>query len=196
MEYRLGNIGKKESNYHGSKPQLDLKKIEKIGFGGGCHWCTEAVFQQLKGVAKVEQGWIASIGDDKRFSEAVIVHFDNVKITLNVLTEIHLRTHKSTVLHSMRDKYRSAIYTFSARQNVAIEEVLNSLQSKFENRIITKTLPFIEFKASREQIQNYYKKNPEKPFCKTFIDPKLKLLLNQFSDYVKTEKLEPIHLDN
>lgn len=167
-----------------------MNRIEKIGFGGGCHWCTEAVFQHLNGVVKVAQGWIAANGDEKAFSEAVIVHFDNTKITLSVLIEIHLRTHKSTVLHTMRDKYRSAIYTFSETQNSAIAAILKHLQSQFKNRIITKILSFMEFKASRTQIQNYYKKNPEKPFCKTFIDPKLKLLRNQFSDYVMLENSE------
>ena len=167
-----------------------MNNIEKIGFGGGCHWCTEAVFQHLKGVAKVEQGWIASSNDNKSFSEAVIVHFIKEEITLDILSEIHLRTHKSTSYHSMRDKYRSAIYTFSEIQQVAIEIILNNLQSKFDAKIITQILPFIEFKASGEQIQNYYKKNPNKPFCKTFIDPKLKLLQNEFSDYVSMESIQ------
>jgi peptide-methionine (S)-S-oxide reductase len=50
-------------------------KIEKIGLGGGCHWCTEAVFQALKGVEKVEQGWISAV-DAEEYSEAVVLHFD------------------------------------------------------------------------------------------------------------------------
>ena len=166
-----------------------MNSLHKIGFGGGCHWCTEAVFQHLKGVVKVEQGWIASSGDSNSFSEAVIVHFDN-EISLNVLTEIHLHTHKSTVDHSRRDKYRSAVYTFSTTQYEESETILRNLQTRFESKIITKIVPFISFKASRVQIQNYYITNPEKPFCKTFINPKLKLLLDKFSDYVKIENMQ------
>lgn len=173
-----------------------MDNLNKIGFGGGCHWCTEAVFQHLKGVVKVEQGWIASSGENETFSEAVIVYFDPIKITLSVLTEIHLRTHKSTSLHSMRNKYRSAIYTFCENQKVEIQTILSDLQTKFEKKIITKTISFVEFKASREQIQNYYKKNPEKPFCKSFIDPKLRVLLNEFSAYVKVENLQPSNEEN
>ena len=64
--------------------------ISKIGFGGGCHWCTEAVFQSLKGVLKVEQGWVSSTKENDAFSEAVIVHFNYNIISIKELTEIHL----------------------------------------------------------------------------------------------------------
>lgn len=79
-------------------------KIQKIGLGGGCHWCTEAVFQSLIGIEKVEQGFIASTEEYNTFSEAVIVHFDSEVISAKTLIEIHLYTHKSTSQHSMRSK--------------------------------------------------------------------------------------------
>jgi peptide-methionine (S)-S-oxide reductase len=59
--------------------------LVKIGFGGGCHWCTESVFQSLKGVQKVEQGWIASTNENDSFSEAVLVYFDETTIDIKVL---------------------------------------------------------------------------------------------------------------
>lgn len=152
----------------------------KIVLGGGCHWCTEAVFQALSGVTKVEQGYAASIGETGTFSEAVIVHFNTEEIALNILIEIHLYTHKSTVEHSMRDKYRSAIYTFSEQQKQHSEEILQQLQSKFNDELITKVLPLQSFKASRDEIKNYYAKDPQKPFCKRFIEPKLEVLRKEF----------------
>ena len=91
-------------------------ELTKIAFGGGCHWCTEAVFQALKGVEQVDQGWVSSIHKNAAFSEAVIIAFDERKIDLETLIEIHLITHKSTSNHSMRNKYRSAIYCFSNLQ--------------------------------------------------------------------------------
>jgi len=90
-------------------------ELTKVAFGGGCYWCTEAVFQSLIGVEKVAQGFISSEGKNDSFSEAVIVYF-NEKITLKTLIEIHLHTHKSTKEHSMRTKYRSAIYYFTKEQ--------------------------------------------------------------------------------
>lgn len=74
----------------------------KIGLGGGCHWCTEGVFESLLGVSKVNQGWIASSGKDSDFSEAVEVYFDPAVISLSDLIEIHLYTHASRSNHSMK----------------------------------------------------------------------------------------------
>ncbi|WP_458629120.1 peptide-methionine (S)-S-oxide reductase [Winogradskyella sp. PC D3.3] len=159
----------------------------KIAFGGGCHWCTEAVFQSLKGVCNVEQGFIASTKENSSFSEAVILHYNSDIISLQVLIEIHLRTHKSTSTHSMRDKYRSAIYYFSESQKIEAKTLLQAFQPKFGNQLITKVYPFSEFKASHEAIQNYYQKNPEKPFCERFINPKLRLLLKSFLNYIDTD---------
>ena len=161
----------------------------KIALGGGCHWCTEAVFQALKGVVKVEQGYVASIKENESFSEAIIVHFNTEVITLKHLIEVHLHTHKSTSAHSMRHKYRSAVYYFSEEQKIEAEFILNGFQTTFQNKLITKIYPFSEFKASREAIQNYYLKNPNKPFCERFINPKLELLLHQFSELVASERI-------
>ena len=165
----------------------------KIAFGGGCHWCTEAVFQSLKGVVKVDQGWVNSCGDSDAFSEAVIVTFNSEIIFLETLIEIHLHTHKSTIAHSFRGKYRSAIYVFSETQLKLSNLILQRLQLKFSKNIITKVYPFNSFKASREEFQDYYLKNPNKPFCEKYINPKLKFLLEKFSNNVNKEKLKHLN---
>ena len=167
-----------------------MKRTKKIGFGGGCHWCTEAVFQSLNGVHYVQQGWIASDGEAVAFSEAVIVEYDATIIPLEVLIEVHLRTHKSTSEHSMRTKYRSAIYVYNQDEEAIISEIIEDLQPKFSDQLVTQVLLFLKFKPSREEIVNYYYKNPQKPFCETFITPKLKLLLKEFSAFTKIENLQ------
>lgn len=164
-------------------------QTQKIALGGGCHWCTEAVFQSLKGVESVGQGYVASTGEQASFSEAVIVYFNSEEIPLRVLVAIHLHTHKSTSAHSMRDKYRSAVYTFSEAQNEEAKEIIKSLQVDFEKPLITKVYPFSEFKPSRESLNNYYFSDPSKPFCERFINPKLKLLLTDFRQFTNVEKL-------
>jgi len=158
--------------------------MNKIALGGGCHWCTEAVFQSLKGVQKVEQGYVAATEENSAFSEAVIVHFNADCIPLKRLIEIHLHTHKSTSNHSFRKKYRSAVYTFSKAQALQANTILEALQNDFKEPVITQVLPFQSFKPSRDSLLNYYKKNPKKPFCKKFIDPKLKHLLKVFTEDV------------
>ena len=167
-------------------------ELTKIAFGGGCHWCTEAVFQTLIGVKKVEQGWVSSIDENETFSEAVIVHFNSREIDLETLIEIHLLTHKSTKNHSMRNKYRSAIYYFSEQESKESLKIIDKLQSKFNNKIITQILEFDDFKPSTKEFQNYYQSNPKKPFCKNYINPKLQILIQKFSNHIQTSKV--LHL--
>jgi len=162
-------------------------RIIKVGFGGGCHWCTEAVFQALHGVIKVEQGWIASFDEQSAFSEAVIVHFNETAISLETLIEVHINTHKSSSNHSMRKKYRSAVYTFSASQKNQAKTIISGFQSEFNNHLITEVYPFKSFRPSPEAIQNYYKKNPSKPFCEKYINPKLRLIAARFEGQMNME---------
>ena len=154
--------------------------IKKIGLGGGCHWCTEAVFATLTGIQNVEQGWIASKPPQDWFSEAVLVHYDPAIITLKDLIEIHLHTHSSTSNHSMRNKYRSAVYVLNDDDKTEVQQAIQGLQPQFEQPIITQILPFSDFKASLLEHVNYYYSNPDKPFCTLYINPKLKLLRTKF----------------
>jgi peptide-methionine (S)-S-oxide reductase len=101
-----------------------MLKTDKIGLGGSCHWCTEAIFQSLKGVINVKQGWIKPDDNFSEFSEAVIVEFDPDLISLGNLIEIHLYTHSCTSDHAMRSKYRSAVYTFNDDQVIAAKQAI------------------------------------------------------------------------
>ena len=141
--------------------------MQKIGFGGSCHWCTEAIFRTLNGVISVEQGWISSDAENAAPSEAVIVHFDSAVIILGTLVAVHLHTHSCTAGHSMRDKYRSAVYAFNENQAAAAQTAINALQTEFEQAIITKVLSFQTFRLNDETYLDYYYKDPSKPFCKT-----------------------------
>ncbi len=168
----------------GSNDKEPMGIIRKIAFGGGCHWCTEAVFESLKGVESVEQGFVASEGANESFSEAVIVHYDPSTISLKTLTLIHLFTHRSTAKHTMRNKYRSAIYIIHTNDEAYLKRNWPALQAEFESTLITEILPFKKFKPSDEQFHMYYYSNPEKPFCKRYIHPKLELLRKKFSKHL------------
>ncbi len=170
-----------------------MKVISKIGFGGGCHWCTEAVFQSLKGVGKVEQGFIAPAANKNSFSEAVVVHFDPSQIRLKDLVAIHLYTHNSTSEHAMRNKYRSAVYAFDKGTFKNAKAILDDLQHDFEQELVTKTHFFGAFKPSEGQFHNYYYSNPEKPFCKRYISPKLTMLMRRFSNLMERDSANTNH---
>ena len=159
--------------------------LVSIGFGGGCHWCTEAVFQNFKGVQKVQQGYLSSNNKYTSFSEGIIVEYLAEKLPLKVLIHAHLLTHKSTSNHSRRETYRSAIYCYSNDQQKLVTTILNQLQLEFSKPIVTLVLPFKDFRESREEIQDYYTKNPNKPFCTKYIHPKLQLLQEEFSNFIK-----------
>lgn len=159
--------------------------IQTIGFGGGCHWCTEAIFQSLTGVEKVEQGWISSKAPNETLSEAVLVSFSPAQIRIETLIKIHLLTHSCTSEHSMRGKYRSAIYYLVDGQKEKAILTIEQLQNGFSNPIITKVIPFKTFELNQETYLNYYQKNPGKPFCKTYISPKLSLLMQTFGKHLK-----------
>ncbi|WP_317044269.1 peptide-methionine (S)-S-oxide reductase [Dokdonia pacifica] len=156
-----------------------------MGFGGGCHWCTEAVFQTIKGVKKVEQGFIASTAPNDTFSEGVIVHYDAQIIRLEQLIEVHLHTHNATSDHSFRTKYRSAIYYYHKEQEFAFAKALLALQPQFSEPIITKALPLVTFTLNDESFLDYFKRNPEAPFCTRYIDPKLEKLQRKYTNWIK-----------
>jgi peptide-methionine (S)-S-oxide reductase len=152
-----------------------MKMNTKLGFGGGCHWCTEAVFQAIDGVESVEQGYLSSTAPYENKSEAVIIHFTD-QVDLEKLIDIHLQTHAATKQHSRRNDYRSAIYYFDEELKNRIGEIIISLSQKRKQTYITKVLALESFEPSRESIQNYYQTRPEAPFCKRYIEPKLELV--------------------
>ncbi|WP_106147549.1 peptide-methionine (S)-S-oxide reductase [Flagellimonas meridianipacifica] len=163
--------------------------IKKVGLGGGCHWCTEAVFSSLKDVIQVEQGFISSV-EESEFSEAVIVHFNEARISLKDLIEIHLYTHKSTSNHSMRNKYRSAIYVFNLEDFEKSNFILDELKKEFEEDLVTQVVHFKSFKPSEKQFKDYYYSDSEKPFCTTYIVPKLSLLMRKYGKLTNIKKVE------
>lgn len=160
--------------------------MKKVGFGGGCHWCTEAIFQSLKGVEIVEQGWVSSKIPFDTFSEGVIVYFNN-DINLDLLVEVHLLTHSSSSLHSMSDKYRSAVYYFDPNDKAIIETIIGKLALENNRSYITQILPFGEFRLNSERYLNYYKKGKHRPFCQNNIDPKLKAIRKKFGRQMRSD---------
>ncbi len=157
----------------------------RIGFGGGCHWCTEAVFTALRGVQSVGQGFICAPEPDDSYSEAVDILYHPSDIPLEVLVEIHLRTHASTSNHKMRGKYRSAIYVHSDEQATKVSTILKAAQSGFEEPLVTRILRHMDFRQSDQRFQNYYERNASGPFCTRYIDPKLTTLRAKFARHLR-----------
>ena len=140
----------------------------------------------LRGVARVEQGWIASAPPHEAYSEAVILEYDPDLITSQQLIEAHLRTHAATVAHPLRDKYRSAVYYFDATERLVLERELRTVASSlFAQPVVTEVLPFLAFKASLPEHQDYYRSDPDRPFCVRYIQPKLDCLHRELPALIK-----------
>lgn len=152
------------------------------GFGGGCHWCTEAVFKSLRGIRDVDQGFIAADPPNDRFSEAVSVTWDPDLISLEDLIAVHLATHASTSHHKLRGKYRSAVYVKTESDADDAGRIIADLSRQTGSTFVTMVLPFRSFRASDARFQNYYDRNREGPFCEAYIEPKLTLLRQRFSE--------------
>ena len=167
--------------------------VKQIGLSGSCYWCTEAIFLSLHGVTKVEQGWLSSFADDDWFTEGIIVSYIPDMISLKNLIAVHLHSHSSTKVHSMGDKYRSAVYAMDPYQVTEIKHNLAILQAEFEQPLITRAYTFNQFKPSDESMQNYYYSDPQRPFCENIISPKLTKLLHRHADLANKEKL-PAHI--
>lgn len=161
--------------------------MAKAGFGGGCHWCTEGVFQALRGVVQVDQGFVQSDAPADTWSEGVIVTFDISVIPLATLCEVHLRTHSATRARSPRSKYRSAIYIFEDSQRDEAELAIHRFADVSDKAVHTLVLPFRNFRASDERYQNYYRTDPSRPFCRRYIDPKLDQIRRHFSEHALPE---------
>lgn len=176
-------------------------KHEIATLAGGCFWCTEAVFKRLKGVLSVKSGYsggeipspdyeTVSLGKSGH-AEAIQIEFDPDQISfadlLSVFWAIHDPTTKNRQGQDIGSQYRSAIFYHNEHQK---QEALNSIRKledsgKFTAEIVTELVPYQNFYPAEEYHQNFYDSNPEYPYCKIIIEPKIQKLLKNFSDHLK-----------
>jgi peptide-methionine (S)-S-oxide reductase len=161
--------------------------IETVGFGGGCHWCTEGVFQILRGVSEVDQGFLQSMAPDDAWAEGVIVRFDPDIIPLEILLEVHLRTHTANSGYSPNGGYRSAVYVRDTEQHRRTATAISGLMDAVKTAERTKALTLIGFKSSEQRYRNYCRTDPARPFCRRYIDPKLAMIRRAFAHHVSEE---------
>ena len=168
-------------------------------FGGGCFWCTEAIFKSIKGVKKVVSGYSGGNVENPSYelvstnssghAEAVQITFDTKIITYNDLLYIFLKTHNPTTLNrqgaDVGTQYRSVIFYHDEQKKVA-EKAINKAQNEYNEKIVTEIVPFENFYEAENYHQDYYKKNPDKMYCKLVIDPKIQKLKKDFKKYLKS----------
>ena len=162
---------------------------ELATFGGGCFWCLEAVFQNLKGVQKVESGYAGGSVPHPTYeqvcsgrtghAEVVQVTFDSAVISYQDLLEVFFAIHDPTTMNrqgaDVGTQYRSVILFHSPEQRATAERVMKELESAqlWHGTIITQLAPCEAFFRAESYHQNYFRSNPTQPYCLAVVAPKL-----------------------
>lgn len=182
---------------------MDSQKIETATFANGCFWCTEAVFQRLKGVEKVTSGYTGGHVKNPTYeqvcnkntghAEALQIQYDPQEISFDELLEVFWKTHDPTTLdrqgNDVGPQYRSVIFYHNEAQKEKAEKYKKALNEShvFDAPIVTAIEPFTVFYPAENYHNNYYNRNPSQPYCYYVIKPKVEKLEKVFADKLKQE---------
>ena len=170
-------------------------------FGGGCFWCTEAVFLSLKGVESVISGYAGGrienpsyeqiCNGDTEHAEVIQINFDDQQIDFKQLLDVFFATHDPTTLNRQGNdvgtQYRSVIYFENAEQQQQASDYIDSLKADGLN-IVTELSPVPTFYPAEDYHQNFYAPNPSQGYCNFAIPPKLMKLRSKFNDLLKNDE--------
>lgn len=166
------------------------QQLETATFGGGCFWCVEAVFEKVDGVNSVVSGYAGGTRPDPRYeevstgatghAEVVQIHFDPSVVTYEKLLEIFWTAHDPTTPNrqgaDFGAQYRSIILYGNEQQKRAAEKSIKEAAVAFDEPITTEIKPLARFYKAEEYHQDYFRRNPNAPYCVNVIRPKLKKL--------------------
>jgi peptide-methionine (S)-S-oxide reductase len=171
-------------------------------FGGGCFWCTEAVFDELRGVKSVVSGYAGGTtksptseqvcSGNTGHAEAIKIEFDPAQISFRDLMTVFFATHDPTTRNRQGNdvgtQYRSAIFFTDDQQKAEAASFIKELEEAktFKNSIVTSLEPFADFYPAEDYHQKFYANNPYQPYCQYSIPPKLNKLHKQFSTLLKS----------
>ena len=173
------------------------KNLEIATFGGGCFWCTEAIFLEVKGIEKVVSGYSGGNAPGKPtyrevcsgltgHAEVVQVTYDADVISYEDILVIFMTTHDPTQLNrqgaDVGTQYRSVIYYHNEEQQKIAKVVVDQLAPYFDNKIVTEISPLDIFYEAEEYHQDYYRNNTEQGYCSFVITPKLQKLRKSHAD--------------
>jgi len=173
--------------------------IKTCYFGGGCFWCTEAIFKNINGVISIYPGYMG--GDTKnptykQVCEGLTGHAEIVKIDYNSsiisfkdLLSVFFSTHDPTTLNRQGNdigtQYRSSVFTNDDNEVKILKNYIEELNKTFEKKIVTTIEDLSEFYLAEDYHHNYYDLNKNVPYCSVVIGPKIKKLLNSKNSFLK-----------
>lgn len=176
-------------------------KQEDITVGGGCFWCTEAIFLEIKGVEKVESGYAGGSAVQPTYedvcagktghAEVVQITFNPDIISLEKILQIFFATHDPTTLNrqgaDIGTQYRSVMFYRDIKQKAVIDKVVAELKKlkAYKDPVVTEVVPLKSFYRAEDYHQNYFQRNPEQAYCRIIINPKLEKFRKVFRDNLK-----------
>lgn len=177
------------------------KDLEKATLGGGCFWCTEAVYLELKGVVDVKPGYSGGHVKNPGYrevctgrtghAEVVEITFDPAVVSFSEILEVFFATHDPTTLNRQGNdvgtQYRSAIFYHNEEQKEVAEKVIAELtrEKVYDDPIVTEVTAFDKFYPAEDYHQNYYNRNKGQGYCQFIIAPKLEKFRKVFKDQIK-----------
>ena len=175
-------------------------------FGGGCFWCTEAVFLELQGVKKVVSGYSGGHSENPTYkqvcnghtghAEVIQIEYDPEKVSFKELLEVFFKTHDPTTRNrqgvDVGSQYRSAVFYHSQEQKEVAEQIIKALDEEeaYDNPIVTEVTEFTKFWPAEDYHQNYLAENPQNPYCQRVVQPKVEKFRKVFKDKLKKEEVE------
>lgn len=179
-------------------------KLEKLVIGGGCFWCTEAMFQTLRGVEYVEPGYSGGTPETATYkqvcngttshAEVIQITYDPAVISYDDLIRMHFLSHDPTTLNRQGNdvgpQYRSAIFYKSEEEKEIAAKIMAELQADFANPIVTTLEPYEAFYKAEDYHHDYYAQNSSQPYCDIVITPKLLKFRQKYAERMKDSSVE------
>lgn len=174
--------------------------LKEAVFGGGCFWCTEAVFQEIQGVEEVISGYSGGNVPGKPtyreicsgltgHAEVVKLRYHSKQVSYPDLLRVFLSTHDPTTLNRQGadrgTQYRSVIFYANEEEKSQAEAAIQEIQPYYNDPIVTEVSPLGEFHDAEAEHQDFYRRNSEYGYCRVVIDPKLRKLREQFASKLK-----------
>jgi peptide-methionine (S)-S-oxide reductase len=176
-------------------------RTEIATLGGGCFWCLEAVYQELRGVEKVESGYSGGdvpnptyrqvCSETTGHAEVVQVTFDPDEVSYRNILEVYFTIHDPTTLNrqgaDVGTQYRSVIFYHTEEQKRTAEEVISEIEAEgiWNSPIVTEVVPLDEFYVAEDYHQNYFRNNGFQPYCQVIIAPKVAKFRKQHLERLK-----------
>jgi peptide-methionine (S)-S-oxide reductase len=181
---------------------MDVQHSKEIAtLAGGCFWCLEAVFRDLRGVERVVSGYSGGSVANPTYhqvcsgttghAEVVQVTFDSQTVSFREILEVFFTIHDPTTLNRQGadtgTQYRSAIFYHSPEQRAIAEQVIRQLSAEqvWDDPIVTEVTPFTEFYGAEDYHQDYFERNPYQPYCMAVVAPKVAKFRKKFLDKLK-----------